>query len=82
METWETHTEFQLQTLKERDYLETQTNMGDNIKMDLNEIRCKSVDWIQVAQDEVRWQAGAPPIVVCLRLLIQYIRSCLQYHFL
>jgi hypothetical protein len=28
----------------------------DNIKMDLKEIRCKVVVWIQVAQDRVWWQ--------------------------
>jgi hypothetical protein len=29
----------------------------DNIKMDLQEVRCESVDWIDVAQDRDRWRA-------------------------
>jgi hypothetical protein len=27
----------------------------DNIKMDLKEIQCESVDWMQLAQDHVQW---------------------------
>ena len=29
----------------------------DNIKMDLKEIGCGGVNWIQLAQDRDRWQA-------------------------
>jgi hypothetical protein len=29
----------------------------DNIKMDLQEVRCGSTDWIELAQDRERWQA-------------------------
>ena len=29
----------------------------DNIKMDLLEVECRSVDWIELAQDRVRWRA-------------------------
>jgi hypothetical protein len=29
----------------------------DNIKMDLREMRIDGADWIQVAQDRVRWRA-------------------------
>jgi hypothetical protein len=29
----------------------------DRIRIDLTEIRCGSVDWIQVAQDRGRWRA-------------------------
>jgi hypothetical protein len=29
----------------------------DNIEVDLKEIECKDVDWIQVAQDKDRWRA-------------------------
>jgi hypothetical protein len=29
----------------------------DNIKMDLLEVRCESMDWIKLAQDRDRWWA-------------------------
>jgi hypothetical protein len=29
----------------------------NNIKMDLQEVRCEGIDWIDVAQDRDRWRA-------------------------
>ncbi len=35
----------------------------DNIKMDLQEVGCGGVDWIEVAQDRDRWRAHENVVV-------------------
>jgi hypothetical protein len=35
---------------------ETKRRWGDNIKMDLQEVGCGVMDWIELAQDRDRWQ--------------------------
>ena len=35
----------------------TRRRWEDNIKMDLQEVGCESMDWIEVAQDRDRWWA-------------------------
>jgi hypothetical protein len=32
-------------------------NLSSNIKMDLQEVGCRGMDWIAVAQDRGRWRA-------------------------
>ena len=31
--------------------------MGENTEMDLQEVGCRGMDWIELAQDKDRWQA-------------------------
>jgi hypothetical protein len=40
--------------LRKKNTRETQTLMGDNIKMDLQEVGCEGMDWIELAQDRDR----------------------------
>ena len=35
----------------------TQEYTGDNIKMNLQEVGCGSMDWIELAQDRDKWRA-------------------------
>jgi len=37
--------------------------MGENIKMDLQEVGCGGMDWIDLAQDGERWRALATAVM-------------------
>jgi hypothetical protein len=39
----------------------------DNTEMDLQKVRCRGVDWIELAQDRDRWR---PLVSVVLNLLV------------
>ena len=45
------------ETLGKETTRETQTQMGDNIKMDLQEVGRGCEDWMELAQDRDRWRA-------------------------
>ena len=49
-------TKFWWGKLRERDHLEY-PGIEDNINMDLQEVGCGSMDWIEQAQDRDRWRA-------------------------
>jgi hypothetical protein len=43
---------------KVRDHWKAQDIVGwDNIKMDVREIGCDGIDWIDLAQDKYQWMA-------------------------
>jgi len=37
--------------------------LEDNIKMDLQEVECTAMDWIELAQDRDRWRALASAVM-------------------
>jgi hypothetical protein len=42
--------------LREKATWETQRRWEDNIKMDLQEVGCEGMEWIEVAQDRKSWR--------------------------
>ena len=38
--------------------------MGDNIKMDLLEVGCEGMGWIDLAQDRDRWRAVVNAVMI------------------
>ena len=40
-----------------RPFRRTRSGWEDNIKMDLHEVGCGSMDWTELAQDRERWPA-------------------------
>jgi hypothetical protein len=52
----EVHIAFWWGHLRERDHL-GDPGVEDNIKMDLQEVGCGVMDWIELAQDRDRWWA-------------------------
>ena len=51
------HPGFWWGNLRERDYLKHPGVGEDNIKMDLQELGCGGMDWIELAQERDSWQA-------------------------
>jgi len=45
------------ENLRERPLGKPRHRWEDNIKMDLQEVRCGGMDWIELAQDRDRWWA-------------------------
>jgi len=41
----------------------TQRKWEDNIKMDLREVGCGGMDWIDLAQDRDRWRSLANAVI-------------------
>ena len=55
----EVYTWFSWGNLREREppFGRPRRRWEDNIKTDLQEVRCGGVDWIELAQDRDRWRA-------------------------
>ena len=51
------HTGVRRKNLRERDNLAPGSRWEDNIKMDLQDVGCGGMDWIELAQDRDMWQA-------------------------
>ena len=62
------YTGFWWGNLREREHLENTGIDGKIIEMDLQEVRCEGMAWIELAQDRDRWWAIVN-VVVNLRVL-------------
>ena len=51
---------FRWGNLRERD---SGVDGGDNMKMDLQEVGCGGMDWIELAQDMDKWRALANAVI-------------------
>jgi len=47
----------------EKDHLEDPGIWGDNIKMDLQEVGCGGMAWIDMAQDRDSWRARVNAVI-------------------
>ena len=55
----------------ERDHLENRrVDLEDNIKTDVQEVGCKGMDWLDLAQERDRWRAL---VNVVMNLRVPYI---------
>ena len=59
----EVYTGFWWGNLRERDHLKDPGVEGDNIKMDLQELGCGGMDWIDLAQDRDKWWARVKAVM-------------------
>ena len=53
----EAYTGFWWGNLRATDHLGDKGVDGNNIKMDLQEVGCEGMDWIELAQDRDNWRA-------------------------
>jgi len=58
------YTEFCWENLRKRDHIgKPRRRWEDNMKMDLQEVGCRGMYWIKLAQDRDRWRALVNAVV-------------------